>query len=380
MKPSHYNFSQIIAHFSIEEKVTAIKPYGSGHINGTYHLQTSAQNSPGYLLQLVNSHVFKDVEGLIKNILTVTSHIRQKLAEKNISNAADRVLDLVPTRRGAYFYQDPDGNYWRVYVFIKNTKSYDQANTLHQAYQTGFAFGQFQSLLTELDASLLTETIPNFHHIDDRMANLNTAVKADYCQRLSECVTEIDFINEHHQSMRQVITMYKNGKLPLRIIHNDTKFNNVLLDENDNAQCVIDLDTVMPGLVAYDFGDAIRTIINTAPEDEPDLSKIDLNLDLFEAYTKGYFEQASHFLTENEIISLTPGVLLLPFIQAVRFLTDFLEGDHYFKTHLEHHNLQRARAQLQLVKKLRQYTPQLNYTIYKLANRPTIFHSLSTTS
>jgi Ser/Thr protein kinase RdoA (MazF antagonist) len=220
-------------------------------------------------------------------------------------------------------------------------------------------------LLSDLDPGLLVETIPAFHHIGSRLAALDKAIALDSAHRLNKVQHELDFVDERREGMQQILTMGAEGILPERIIHNDTKFNNVLLDERDRAQCVIDLDTVMPGYVAYDFGDAIRTIINTAPEDEADLSLIQLNTSLFTAYVKGYMQKATGFLTDAEVASLVPGVLLLPYMQGVRFLTDYLNGDTYFKIHSPWHNLLRAKAQFQLVKKLEDAKETLQNIIMK---------------
>lgn len=363
---SVYNFQQILSNFSIEGDIAEVKPYGSGHINGTFRVKNAHANQPDYLLQRINTHVFKDVEALIQNILIVTNHLRNKLIQAEQPNPEDHVLTLIPTHSESYYYKDDDDNYWRVYLYIKNTKSYDLATTTEQAYQSGMAFGRFQFLLTDLDPSLLAETIPDFHNIDYRLNNLRNAIGNDPLLRVAECQAEIEFITEHIDTMRQIIIMKQDGKLPSRITHNDTKFNNVLLDKNDQAQCIIDLDTVMPGLVAYDFGDAIRTIINITPEDEPDLTKIDLNINLFKAYVDGYLKEAV-FLTDYEIESLISGALLLPYMQAVRFLTDFIEGDHYFKTNFQNHNLQRTKAQLQLLKKLLENYDHLRKIIFDTA-------------
>lgn len=356
---SAYNFSEILSNFHIEDNIKEIKPFGSGHINGTFRVKNTKPNQHDFLLQLINSHVFTNVEALMKNIQLVTNHIRYKLALLKHTDITSRVLTLIPAKNQSHYYKDTDGNYWRLYIYIKNTKSYDQATTPRQAYQSGLAFGQFQSFLIDLDAYTLQETIPNFHNVDYRLQNLKNAIKNNPVNRVNDCLEELEFIEQYADEMRYVLKMQQNGQLPLRITHNDTKFNNVLLDESDCSQCVIDLDTVMPGLVAYDFGDAIRTIVNTAVEDEADLSKIDLNIDLFRAYTEGYLKQSISFLTNNEIESLLHGALLLPYMQAVRFLTDFIEGDHYYKIHSPLHNLQRTKAQIQLLKKLQQHKQEL---------------------
>ncbi len=343
--------------------MVAARPFGSGHINDTYRVTTDTGKN--YLLQKINHFVFRDVPGLMNNIARVTDHLREKIIQVHNSKPDKEVLTLIEANNGLFFTKDSPGNYWRVFVFLNNTKSYDQVLTEKQAFEGGKAFGRFQALLADLDTGLLIDTIPDFHNIEFRLANLEKAIEADDAHRLNKLTAEIEFVNERMAAMMSVLAAGRAGLLPERIIHNDTKFNNVLLDEHDRAQCVIDLDTVMPGYVAYDFGDAIRTIINNAPEDEADLKQIILNIPLFTAYTKGYVQQAGGFLTEAEVNSLIDGVLLLPYMQGVRFLTDYLNGDTYFKINSPWHNLQRAKAQFQLVKKLEEAKENLNTIILK---------------
>jgi thiamine kinase-like enzyme len=265
------------------------------------------------------------------------------------------------------FFCDTAGNYWRMYLFLKDTKSYDLVLTDQQAYEGGKAFGKFQLLLSDLDANLLFETIPDFHNIAMRLDRLNKAVLANVEGRVKEVLPELTFVIERADAMVTILNLGKEGKLPLRITHNDTKFNNILLDMNDHGQCVIDLDTVMPGYVAYDFGDAIRTIINTASEDESDITKVNLNIPLFKAYTEGYFKSAGGFLSDMEVKTLVLGVLLIPYMQGVRFLTDYIEGDVYYKTRFAEHNLQRTRVQFQLLKKLEEQYAVLDQIIQSVA-------------
>ncbi|MFB9844806.1 phosphotransferase enzyme family protein [Mucilaginibacter ginsenosidivorans] len=349
----------LISEFKIDAGIASVKPFGSGHINDTYRIVNANINGHDYLLQRVNHHVFKDVPLLMNNLLNVSRHLKQKIrSEQN-------VLTIIETRDNRPYFKDDGGNYWRVFYFLKGTKSYDVVTTEKQAFEGGKAFGAFLALLADLDVSLVKDTIPNFHNIEYRLANLQKAIDTDKAGRLKEVAPEIGFIQQRSDAMSEISRLGRSGVLPLRIVHNDTKFNNVLLDQNDNAQCVIDLDTVMPGYVAYDFGDSIRTIINTVAEDEADVNHIGLNLHLFKAYTKGFLQEAKPFLTESEISSLLKGVLLLPYIQAVRFLTDYLEGDHYFKIHFFSHNLQRVRAQLALVAKLEENQHILGQIITK---------------
>lgn len=349
---TEHQLSGLVSKFNIDAEFASIKPFGSGHINDTYRILNADADGHDYLLQRVNHYVFKNVPLLMGNIVHVTNHLREKLSSLQKDEIERAVLTVIETKEHYPYFKDADGNYWRMFYFQKGTKSYDQVTTAKQAFEGGRAFGTFQALLSDMDVGKIKDTIPNFHNIEYRLNNLRNAAKADKFKRRQTVSDELDFIERRAADMSEIKRLGKAGILPERIVHNDTKFNNVLLNSEDEAQCVIDLDTVMPGYVAYDFGDSIRTIINTAAEDEANTDIIGLNFPLFEAYTKGYLQAAAGFITEQEINSLVKGVLLLPYIQAVRFLTDYLEGDVYFKIHSPDHNLQRARAQLTLVKRL----------------------------
>ncbi|MBS1520457.1 MAG: aminoglycoside phosphotransferase family protein [Bacteroidetes bacterium] len=354
---------KLLSAFKIDADIVSVVPFGSGHINDTYRIKNSDLNGVDYLLQRINHHVFKDVPVLMQNLLYVTEHLKEKLAGIPGSDLEKEVMTIVETRDGKPYFKDGDGNYWRVFHFLKDTSSYDQVTTTQQAYEGGKAFGRFQALLADLEPELIKDTIPDFHNVESRLAKFEKAVEADKAGRLYKVLSEVEFIRERVDEMSEILRLGRAGRLPLRIVHNDTKFNNVLLNSNDHAQCVIDLDTVMPGYVAYDFGDSIRTIANTASEDEFNIQLIDINISLFEYYTKGYLKEAVHFLTEAELDSLLKGVLLLPYAQTVRFLTDYLEGDHYYKIQSPDHNLQRTRAQLTLVKKLEENREKLGQII-----------------
>lgn len=344
------NFQHIIANFNIEGDILKVKPFGSGHINDTFLVRTSTGGRNEYLLQKINHFVFKDIDGLMKNMSVITSHLKQKI--KDTGDTEKEVLTLVKCNNGKSYCQDRDGNYWRMTYFLENTRSYDMVTTGRQAYQGGVAFGKFQRLLCDLDPGTLVHTIPDFLNMQKREDDFTEAIKNDVAGRAKKVKTEIDFLLNRADVMKEILKMGKAGLLPLRITHNDTKFNNILFDKDDHVQCVIDLDTVMPGYVAYDFGDAIRSIINTAAEDEKDLDAIQLHIPLFAEFTKGYLSQTIYFLTEQELNSLIKGVLLLPYMQAVRFLTDYLNGDIYYKIQFEEHNLQRTNAQIQLLRML----------------------------
>jgi len=350
-KAMPYNFINIIANFNTEGDDFEISNFGSGHINDTYLVKSKTGSHPGYLLQKINSFVFKNIDGLMNNMIHVVNHLKQKVSLAG-GNPDKEVLTLIPTKTGAYYNKDDDGNYWRMTCFLKDTKSYDLVTTKQQAHQGGVAFGRFQYLLSDLDPKVLIDTIPDFLNIEKRLEDFNNAIKKDAVGRLQKVKTEVDYLNSWAVAMNEIPKMGRVGILPVRITHNDTKFNNILLDQDNNIQCVIDLDTVMPGYVAFDFGDAIRSIINTAVEDEADLSLIQLNIPLFAEFTKGYLSQTKTFLTDAELKSLIMGVLLLPYMQSIRFLTDYLEGDTYYKTHFAEHNLQRTHAQMQLFKML----------------------------
>lgn len=357
----------VLAQFQLQGKVAAVRPHGSGHIHDTYHVQMATPGAPDYLLQRMNHHVFKDIAGLMQNIQLVTAHLRQKLQHVPGANPAAEVLTLVPTHSQDYVWQDEAGNFWRMYLFLENTVSHDLVTTSQQAYEGGKAFGRFQALLSDLPVEEVRETIPDFHNVVNRLRLFKDTKEADPVGRVAQVGPEIAFVEERAAAMSTIYHWGQAGKLPLRITHNDTKFNNVLLTPQGQAQCVIDLDTVMPGYVAYDFGDAIRTTVNTAPEDEPDLEKINVNVDLFEGFTQGFLAETGSALTPQELDSLIHGVLLLPFIMGLRFLTDYIDGDHYYKTHFKEHNLQRARAQFQLVQRLEALRPQLEKIILKVA-------------
>lgn len=353
----------LIATFRIDADIASVVPFGSGHINDTYRIKNSDPNGVDYLLQRVNHYVFKDVPILMQNLLYVTVHLKQKLSEIPGSDLEKEVMTIVETHDGKPYFQDGNGNYWRVFHFLKDTRSYDQVTTGQQAYEGGKAFGKFQALLADMEPRLIKDTIPDFHNIESRLAKFEQAIEANKVGRLHKVLPEVEFIRQRVDEMSEILRLGRAGQLPLRIVHNDTKFNNVLLNSDDYAQCVIDLDTVMPGYVAYDFGDSIRTIANTGCEDEHNIELIDINISLFESYTKGYLKEAVHFLTESELNSLLKGVLLLPYAQTVRFLTDYLEGDHYYKIQSPDHNLQRAKAQLALVKKLEENRDKLGQII-----------------
>lgn len=359
--------SSIASQFKIKGKVVDIVSFGSGHINDTYKVITD-NGDEDYLLQRINHHVFKNIEQLMSNISIVSAHLHQKRIAANITDK-NTVLTPIASHDHNYYIEDEKGDFWRIYYLISDAKSYDLVENQQQAMEVGRAFGKFQSLLADLNTEKIHEVIPNFCHIGSRLADFHLALANDPLKRKETIKEEIEFIQEREKSMYAILEMAERNEIPLRITHNDTKLNNVLLNQYDQAKCVIDLDTVMPGYVAYDFGDAIRTIINPVAEDEADLEKIVLNIPLFKAYTEGYFEEAKQFLTKKEVESLIKGVLLFPYMQAVRFLTDYIQGDKYYKIKHSEHNLQRTRAQLKLVKEIEENLEELKSIIEESAIR-----------
>jgi len=360
-------FEAIIAVFDIQLENINIKPFGNGLINNTWLVGNPEDRAQCFLLQQINHRIFNDVEALINNIILVTGHIRRKI-KKEGGDPEKNVLRLIPLKNGSFYYQDNEGRYWRMYHFLQDTLCYDHITDTGQAFEGGKAFGRFQSQLTDLPAGLLTPVIPDFLNMVKRLRDFEAVLNTTPSDRLVAAESLIKEIWKRADKM----CFFQRAELPVRVIHNDTKFNNVLLDHEDKAQCVIDLDTVMPGYVAYDYGDALRTIINTAAEDEKDIRKIGLDIPLFEAYTRGYFQEAAGFLTEPEVDSLITGMLLLPYMQAVRFLTDYLDNDRYYKVNFPGHNLQRANAQLALLFRLEEVQPILENTIKKLFRQQTM--------
>jgi len=322
---------------------------GAGHINDSFLVKTAEADKPNYLLQRINHQIFKNVEMLQNNILYVTNHIRKKLAGKNETEIERKVLSIIPAKDGKLFHFDGE-NYWRIYLFIAGGKSYDSI-TPELAYEAGKAFGEFQGYLADIPETI-GETIPDFHNMEFRMKQFRDAVSLDAAGRVSASHDLIAEVESRADDMCKVETWGREGKLPKRINHCDTKVNNVLFDDKGQILCVVDLDTVMPGYVLSDFGDFIRTGANKGAEDDADLNKIGVNLDIFAGYARGYAETAKGFLSKIEIDHLAFGAKLLTFMQTVRFFTDYLNGDTYYKIHFPEHNLQRTHAQLQLLKDL----------------------------
>jgi Ser/Thr protein kinase RdoA (MazF antagonist) len=356
----------IVREFRIEGRVVGSSPFGSGHINDTFLLRTRDADPYDYVLQRINHHIFKDVAALQENIERVTTHIRRKLEAVPGADPDREVLTLVRCRDGTTYARDAAGGYWRAYLAIEGTRSYDIVDSPARAAEGGRAFGRFLALLADLPGPPLHDTIPRFHDIDFRLDNFADALRRDPLGRAAAVRAEIEFVEVRAEEMRTVKRLGAAGRIPLRITHNDTKFNNVLLDENGRALCVTDLDTVMNGYVHYDFGDSIRTTTNTGAEDEADLSKVAMDLGLFEGYARGFLEETGSCLNAVEIDHLAISARLLTYIIGLRFFTDHLDGDRYFKIHSEGHNLRRARAQFKLLRSMEEQDEAMRTVIDRL--------------
>ena len=348
------DFQHLVSHFNFEGAFLHAEPYGHGHINDTYRLvfERTDGSIKRYILQRINTFVFHNPAGLMKNIERVTSHLRQKVVAAG-GDPDRETLTLVPTRAGQSFHLAEDGQYWRSYHFVEKTIAYQVPANLQHVYHAAWAFGNFQRMLHDFPAADLSETIPDFHNTPKRLEDLIKAVELDSHHRARDVADEVDFILQRKDQLSLVVDLITQGRLPVRVTHNDTKFNNVLLDElTGEALCIIDLDTVMPGSVLYDFGDAIRSIANTAEEGQRDLLKVHFDLDVFDQYARGYLDATRHALTPTELDLLAFSARLMTLECGIRFLTDHLNGDVYFRIQRENHNLDRCRVQFKLLQEM----------------------------
>jgi len=343
-------FAAIASAFAIPGEFVSVSPTGSGHINDTYRIAFAAAGQPAhYILQRINHHIFTDTAALMQNIQRVTSHLAIKLAGEPDSQR--RTLSVIPTRDSLAHHVDPLGNYWRVYRFIENARTFDIVASPAQAYEAARAFGHFQCLLADLAAPRLHDTIPGFHNTPKRFAQLQQSIAADVANRAHLARQEIDFA-----LAREAFTsVLLDAQLPERATHNDTKLNNVLLDDRTGEGiCVIDLDTVMPGLAPCDFGDMVRSATSPAAEDAQDLARVTMEFPMFEALARGYLASANEFITPTERSHLVAAARLIALEQGLRFLADYLAGDPYYKTHRPSQNLDRCRTQFKLVASIEQ--------------------------
>ena len=349
--------------FAIAGKLVSLAPYGSGHINDTYCMVfDSGSQQTRYIIQRINHHIFKNPVALMENIGRVTHHVSAKFA--GLPDGNRRALRLISTRDGGVLHVDADGNHWRAYNFIEGARTFDAIENTVQAYEAAKAFGDFQRALIDMPGQRLHDTIPDFHHTPKRFEALLKALNEDVAGRAATAQYEITFALKH-ASMTGVLLA---AGLPERVTHNDTKLNNVMLDEaTGEGLCVIDLDTVMPGLVLYDFGDMVRTSTSPAREDEVDLSKVEMQFPMFEALVRGYLSTAGDFLTADEKQYLAFSGKLITFEIGIRFLTDYLAGDTYFKVHREGQNLDRCRTQFRLVESIETQEGRMNRLVEAIA-------------
>ena len=350
---------QIYSQFRLDGRVLSCTPTGGGHINRTYLVVTAKPQL--YILQWINGSIFKNLTGLMDNIVAVTDYLHARLDDPR------RALKLVPTITGKPYLMTEEGDCWRVYDYILGSVCLDAAESAEDLRQSGVAFGMFQNQLADFPAATLTETIPHFHDTPDRYRIFREAIAEDRAGRLASVKDDVDRYLAHEKDADVLHALLRSGEIPLRVTHNDTKLTNVMLDEATHEPlCVIDLDTVMPGLAAHDYGDAIRFGASTAAEDEPDLSKVEMSLEMYEAFTEGFLSACGDRLTAKEIDTLPWGAKLMTLECGVRFLTDYLNGDVYFATHRPGQNLDRARTQLKLVEDMEKKWDEMNAIIARL--------------
>ena len=346
--------------FKMNGEPVSCENFGHGHINSTFKVATDT--GAEYILQRINKYVFKDPVRLMGNISAVTEYLRERVSDSRMA------LRFVPTQEGQYCYMDEDGEFWRMHEFVGGF-CLDTPESMEDFYQSALAFGRFQSLLAGFPADTLFETIPEFHNTINRYRLFKETLAKDPVGRLAGVKAEVDFLLEREELAGTLQRMRESGELPLRVTHNDTKLNNVLLDqETRKSLCVLDLDTVMPGLSLYDYGDSIRFGAATAAEDEKDLSKMTMDLEMFAAYTRGYME-ACPTLTDKEVEMMPMGALLMTLECGLRFLTDYIDGDHYFRIAYPEHNLDRARTQLKLVADMQNKWEVMNRIVAETASQ-----------
>lgn len=357
------NLNEIISFFPEVKDVKEITPLTAGLINQTYKVETADAKSCDYILQCINNQVFQDVDLLQHNIECVTRHIRKKLEEAHETGINRKVLRFVPAADGKTYHFDGE-HYWRVSEFIPDSLTLD-AVTPESSYLVGLKFGEFEAMLADIPEKL-GETIPDFHNMEFRMKQLHEAVEKNAAGRMEKMKQLVEDIEKDSYEMCQAERLYREGKLPKRICHCDTKVSNMMFNKEGKVLCVIDLDTTMPSFIFSDFGDFLRSAANTAPEDEPDLNKIHFNMEIFKAFAKGYIESAKSFLTPIEIEMLPYAVKLFPYMQAVRFLTDYINGDTYYQIKYPEHNYVRTLAQYKLYQEVKKAEPEMKAYIASL--------------
>ena len=359
------SIENVVSNFTVEGKVVDYIPFGNGHINDTRLV--TMDNGVQYVLQRINKNVFKRPDLLMENYVGVTKFIRKKIEEMG-GDPLREVLNAIPTKDGKPYTIDEEGQYWRLLVYVTESMSYDQVEKPEQFYDSAVSFGDFQYMLRDYPAETLHETIVNFHNTPDRYRQLMEAIEGDAKGRLAEVTAEVEFAKARREFANTLENAHKEGRLPLRVTHNDTKLNNILFDINTGKTlCVVDLDTIMPGYSVNDFGDSIRFGATTALEDETDLSKVNFDISLYELYVKGFIEGAKGGLTEGELEMLPIGAIMMTFECGMRFLADYLNGDTYFRVHRPSHNLDRCRNQFKLVSDMESRLDEMKAIVKKYA-------------
>lgn len=360
------DFKKLLSNFDINGEFISCEPYGSGLINRTYVAVYSVNGKrKRFIVQRINTNLFKNVDGLMNNIKLVTEFNRNEIIKRG-GDPDRESLTLVYTKNGAAYYRTEEGDCYRVYVFIEDAKGYDVVEKPEHFYQSAVAFGKFAQLLDRFDSTQLFEVLPDFHNTVKRFDNLKKSLAADKFNRAADVKAEIDFALKHENIVGNIVNLLESGKMPNRVTHNDTKLNNVLIDtRTDKAVCVIDLDTMMPGSICYDFGDSIRFGCNPCLEDTPETEKVIFSTPLFEEYARGYLSVFGDAITEIEKKNLTMGAILMTYECGIRFLTDYLDGDVYFRLSRERQNIDRTRTQFKLVADMESQYDKLNSIIDK---------------
>ncbi|MDD4501626.1 MAG: aminoglycoside phosphotransferase family protein [Clostridia bacterium] len=349
--------------FCYDGYIVSIKPIGAGHINKTYLVETTKEK---YTLQLINTSIFKDPEGLMQNIFNVTEFLKEKIKSRG-GDIKRETLSVVKTKDGCLFYKDKENFYWRSYIYIDDVTTYQEPKNLIVTHDSGYAFGDFINMLSDYDMSTLNETIKDFHNTVKRFNDFEDSVKNDIAHRTSNVSNEIDFLYKRFDDCNIILDSIKNGSIPLRVTHNDTKLNNLLFDNTtDKPICILDLDTVMPGSLLYDYGDALRISGSSAAEDEEDLNKVHFIMDNFVSFTKGFLSATKDSINEMELSLLPFSIKLITMEIGMRFLTDYLNNDIYFSIHKKDHNLFRARTQFKLVAEIENNLDEMKRIVERL--------------
>jgi Ser/Thr protein kinase RdoA (MazF antagonist) len=359
------NLTQIALQFRLDGDVKSVVPLGEGFINDTYIVNTKENQHPDYLLQRKNKNIFVNIPGMMDNIQRVTNHLKKKIIEVG-GNPEREALTVIETRDGKLYYQDHEGEYWAMCLLIKDHVIYEKADTIDLAKAGGKGIGKFQSLLSDFTEPL-SDTLPGFHNMKFRFKQWDDVLKKDPVGRKKEMATEIAWIEERREQMLKFWDLIETGIIPKRVTHNDTKISNILFDSKNEVLCVIDLDTVLSSTALNDFGDAIRSYANTGLEDEEDLEKVGLDIDIFRAYAEGYLSETLSFLAKSELENLAFSALFITFEQTLRFLMDYIDGDNYYKIKSPDHNLVRTRAQYKLLRSMEEQYPEMVSIIDQLS-------------